>query len=114
MSAHRAQRDLPVQHLRSTRPRVLVTGATGFVGTHLVRRLLSEGARVRVLARSATKAGVLRAQGAELAVGEITDGAALCAALDDVAMVYHLAGRLFMPGVPAAAYYQTHVEGTRT
>jgi nucleoside-diphosphate-sugar epimerase len=56
----------------------------------------------------------LRAQGAELAVGEITDGAALCAALDDVAVVYHLAGRLFMPGVPAAAYYQTHVEGTRT
>ena len=113
MSAYRAPRDLPVHHRGGTRTRVLVTGATGFLGTHLVRRLLAEGARVRVLVRSATKAGDLRAQGAELAVGEITDGDAVRAAMDDVAVVYHLAGKLFMPAVPAAAYYQTHVEGTR-
>jgi nucleoside-diphosphate-sugar epimerase len=112
MSAYGAQRELPVPHRSGTR--VLVTGATGFLGTHLVRRLLAEGTRVRVLVRSATKAGALRAQGAELAVGEITDGAALCAALDDVAVVFHLAGKLFMPSVPAAEYYKTHVEGTRT
>jgi dihydroflavonol-4-reductase len=78
-----------------------------------VRRLLAEGACVRVLVRSAPKAGALRAQGAELAVGAITDGDAVRAALDDVAVVYHLAGQLFKPGVAAAAYYQTHVEGTR-
>jgi nucleoside-diphosphate-sugar epimerase len=94
--------------------RVLVTGATGFLGTHLVRRLLAEGPCVRVLARSATKAQPLLQEGVELVVGEITDDDALCAALDDVAVVYHLAGRLFMPGVPTATYYTTHVEGTRT
>jgi nucleoside-diphosphate-sugar epimerase len=114
MSAHRAQRDLPVQHLGGPRSRVLVTGATGFLGTHLVRRLLAEGARVRVLVRSTTKAQPLLQQGAELAVGEITDGDAVRAALDDVAVVYHLAGQLFMPGVPAADYHKTHVEGTHT
>jgi nucleoside-diphosphate-sugar epimerase len=112
MSAYGAQRALPVQHRGGTR--VLVTGATGFLGAPLVRRLLAEGARVRVLVRSAAKAEPLRAQGAELAVGEITDGDAVRAALEDVAVVYHLAGRLFMPGVPAADYYTTHVEGTRT
>jgi nucleoside-diphosphate-sugar epimerase len=113
MSVYRAQRELPVQHLGGTRMWVLVTGATGFVGAHLVRRLLAEGARVRVLARSATKAKPLLQQGADLAVGDIADRAAVRAALDDVAVVYHLAGKLFMPGVPAADYYKTHVEGTR-
>jgi nucleoside-diphosphate-sugar epimerase len=112
MSAYGAQRALPVQHRGGTR--VLVTGATGFLGAPLVRRLLAEGARVRVLVRSAAKAEPLRAQGAELAVGEITDGDAVHAALDHVAVVYHLAGQLFMPGVPAADYHKTHVEGTRT
>src|SRR5205085_2008374 len=52
-------------------------------------------------------------QGAELVVGEITDGAVLRAALDDVAVVYHLAGKLLVPGVPVAAYRTTHVGGTR-
>jgi dihydroflavonol-4-reductase len=93
--------------------RVLVTGATGFVGRHLVRRLRAERACVRVLARSATKAQPLLQDGVDLVVGEITDGAALCAALEDVAVVYHLAGELFRPGVPAATYHKTHVEGTR-
>ena len=94
--------------------RVLVTGATGFLGAHLVRRLLAEGTCVRVLARAATKAQPLLQQGAELAVGDIADRAAVRAALDDVAVVYHLAGKLFRPGVPAADYHKTHVEGTRT
>ena len=77
----------------------LVTGATGFLGTSLVRRLLSGGARVRVLARSPTKAKPLADQGAEVVVGDITDGSAVAAAVDDVKVVYHLAGRLLAPGV---------------
>jgi nucleoside-diphosphate-sugar epimerase len=59
------------------------------------------------------KAKSLAAQGAEIAVGDITDRAAVTAALDDVALVYHLAGRLLLPGVPAAEYYSTHVDGTK-
>ena len=92
---------------------VLVTGATGFLGTSLVRRLLSDGAPVRVLARSAAKARPLTDGGAELVVGDITDRDAVAAAVADVSVVYHLAGRLLEPGVPAAEYRRTHVEGTK-
>lgn len=92
---------------------VLVTGATGFLGTSLVRRLLSDGAPVRVLARSPTKARPLTDDGAELMLGDITDGDAVAAAVADVGVVYHLAGRLLEPGVPADEYRRTHVEGTK-
>jgi nucleoside-diphosphate-sugar epimerase len=91
----------------------LVTGATGFLGTSLVGRLLSDGARVRVLARSPAKAKPLADQGAEVVVGDITDGSAVAAAVDDVKVVYHLAGRLLAPGVRSAEYHRTHVDGTR-
>lgn len=91
---------------------VLVTGATGFLGTSLVRRLRSRGTRVRMLARSQAKAKPLQDRGAEVVVGEITDRAAVAAAADGATVVYHLAGRLFAPGIPATEYHRTHVEGT--
>jgi nucleoside-diphosphate-sugar epimerase len=92
---------------------VLVTGATGFLGTSLVARLLAAGARVRVLARSPRKAEKQTDQGAELVVGDITDRTAVTAAADGIKVVYHLAGRLLTPGVSAAEYHRTHVEGTK-
>lgn len=93
--------------------RVLVTGATGFLGSNLVRRLLSDGHQVRILARSEIKARPLAKQGAEIAFGDIGDRDALQSAVRDVEGVYHLAGQLFIPGVPKAEYYRTHVQGTR-
>jgi nucleoside-diphosphate-sugar epimerase len=92
---------------------VLVTGATGFLGTNLVERLLSRAPRVRVLVRSAAKARTLSDRGAEVIVGEITDESAVAAAVDGVGIVYHLAGRLLRPDVPASEYERTHVEGTK-
>jgi nucleoside-diphosphate-sugar epimerase len=80
----------------------------------LTRRLLSSGLRVRVLARSEGKARPLRELGAEVVVGDITDPRAVGAALDAAVTVWHLAGRLLVPGVPAAEYERTHVEGTKT
>jgi nucleoside-diphosphate-sugar epimerase len=92
--------------------RALVTGGTGFLGGSLVRRLLSDRVRVRVLTRSATQAKPLTDRGAEVVVGELTDPMAVAAALEDVSVVFHLAGRLLVPGVPAAEYHRTHVAGT--
>ncbi len=90
-----------------------MTGATGFLGTNLVRRLLDGGERVRVLARSTARASELVALGAEVVAGDITDPKAVAAAVDGVDVVYHLAGRLFIPGVPETEYRRTHVDGTR-
>jgi nucleoside-diphosphate-sugar epimerase len=92
---------------------VLVTGATGFLGASLVRRLLSGGAPVRLLARSPMKAKPLVDEGAEVVIGDISDRAAVTAAVAQVRVVYHLAGRLLAPDVPAAEYHRTHVEGTK-
>jgi nucleoside-diphosphate-sugar epimerase len=93
--------------------RVLVTGATGFLGGALARRLLADGVRVRMLARSAAAAEPLAREGAELVIGDVADATAVRKAMQDVAVVYHFAGRLFVPGVPDDEYRRTHVEGTR-
>ncbi len=92
---------------------VLITGATGFLGGSLTRRLLADRAPARILARDPAAAQALVKAGAELAPGAITDRAALLRALDGVTHVYHLAGKLFIPGTPASEYRATHVEGTR-
>jgi nucleoside-diphosphate-sugar epimerase len=93
--------------------RILITGATGFLGGSLTRRLLGEQAPVRILARNSTAARPLVEAGAELVPGAITDKAALRRALEGVTHVYHLAGKLFIPGTPTSEYQATHVEGTR-
>jgi nucleoside-diphosphate-sugar epimerase len=91
----------------------LVTGASGFLGRNLVRRLLADGVSTRALARSPAKAELLEEQGAEAVVGDITDEEALDRALDGVGTVFHLAGRLLVPGLPAQEYRSTHVVGTQ-
>jgi nucleoside-diphosphate-sugar epimerase len=91
----------------------LVTGATGFLGASLVRRLLTDGEQVRVLTRSPSKAKRFTDQGADAVVGDIAERSAVAAAVDGVTVVYHLAGRLLAPGVRAAEYYRTHVDGTQ-
>jgi nucleoside-diphosphate-sugar epimerase len=92
---------------------VLVTGGTGFLGTSLARRLLADGARVRVLARSLAKAEPLAKMGADIVLGDINDQPAVSRAADGAQVVYHLAGPLLAPGVPAQEYGRTHVTGTK-
>lgn len=91
---------------------VLVTGGTGFLGASLTRRLLSDGAEVRVLARSKAKAQPLTDLGADVVIGDIADPAAVRAAADGMRVIYHLAGPLLVPGIPDAEYRRTHVLGT--
>lgn len=82
----------------TTREVVLVTGGAGFIGSHLVDRLLSDGHRVRVIdnllpqAHPTGEARFLAAE-AELIRADIRDAEAVKAALgDDVTSVFHLAG----------------------
>lgn len=71
---------------------VLVTGGTGFIGRWLVRVLLDQGARVRLLCRSAAKAEALFGPRPEIMEGDILDAAAVRRACDGARVVYHIAG----------------------
>ena len=62
--------------------RVFLTGATGFIGGHVARKLRERGDDVRVLVRSAAKGAALEALGCELVVGDLSDEAALATGLE--------------------------------
>lgn len=70
---------------------ILVTGATGFTGSHLARRLATDGHAVRALVRSPEKGQALAELGIELAIGDITDPTTLTPALEGIEQVYHIA-----------------------
>lgn len=67
-----------------------------------------------MLVRFRSRAVDLAERGAEIAVGDITDPGRVAMAASGATVVYHMAGRLLVPGVPAHEYQRTHVEGTRT
>ena len=69
---------------------VLVTGATGFIGPHVVHELRAREVPVRALVRDPSRASRLVPWGAELAVGDVTDPASLAAACAGVDAVVHL------------------------
>jgi nucleoside-diphosphate-sugar epimerase len=79
-------------------PCVCVTGGTGFLGGALIRRLLAEGAIVRVLARNSPRADALAARGAEVVRGDLSDSAAIARAVAGAAVVYHVAAMVEAPG----------------
>src|SRR5882672_8484007 len=72
----------------STKPLILVTGATGNTGAGLVPALLAAGARVRALVHTPAKAEALRQQGAEVVVADLGDPASLTAAVAGVDRIY--------------------------
>jgi nucleoside-diphosphate-sugar epimerase len=93
--------------------RALVTGGTGFTGSHLVRRLRQHGHEVRVLdAALGLFHEELRGLGAAIALGSVTD-AALVNRLAGVDVVFHLAAAFRQINLPKAEYHRVNVEGTR-
>lgn len=71
--------------------RIFVTGGNGFIGSHLVKKLLERGDTVICLVRSPEKAGELAQMGAQLVKGDITDCASLIEPLRGAEAVVHLA-----------------------
>ena len=90
---------------------LLVTGGTGFVGSHLIRRLRKDHVAVRALVRNPAKAKTLADLGAELAQGDISDSASLDAAVKGCERVIHLVG-IIQEG-RGFTFQSVHVDGTR-
>ena len=92
--------------------KALVTGSTGFVGSHLCKALLTQGWQVKAFHRPASDLELLQGLPLEHCLGDITQPATLEAAMKDVSVVFHAAAQLGSPKDPAA-WYQVTVNGTR-
>lgn len=98
---------------RSTRELTLVTGATGFAGSHLVRALVADGERVRVIARSAARGREMLPGSVEILEGDIADPDVVERAVQGVSMVYHLAATYREAKHRDARYREVNVEASR-
>ncbi|MDQ3820493.1 MAG: NAD-dependent epimerase/dehydratase family protein [Acidobacteriota bacterium] len=98
--------------VRRPQPKTLITGGTGFLGSHLLRQLLADGARnIRVLTTSIP--AWLKEIDVEAIEGSITNRDDVRRVVDGVAEIYHLAGRVSREPEDAREMYSVHVEGTR-
>lgn len=91
--------------------KVLITGASGFVGSHLAEALVARGDEVSCLVRRTSRTDRLRALGVDLAVGDVTDAASLGAAVAPAHTVYHVAGCIRW--LHAARLFEINEQGVR-
>jgi nucleoside-diphosphate-sugar epimerase len=91
---------------------VLITGANGFLGSALCRRLVGDGHGVRALVRPGSDGSALDGVGVERAPGDVTDARSVRAAVEGMEVVFHLAGLRRAP--ERSAFFRVNAEGTRT
>lgn len=72
--------------------KAFVTGGSGFIGSHVVQKLIERGYDVVALARSESSIEALRAAGAQIARGDVTDKESMRAGMESADVVFHLAG----------------------
>ena len=92
---------------------VLVTGATGFTGAVLARKLCEHGARVRAIARPSSNLEPLQGLPIEWHMGDVFDPAAVDKAAAGVKYIFHVAAAYRQAGLADDAYRQVHIESTR-
>ena len=90
----------------------LVTGATGLIGGHLVRRLAAEGEQVRALVRPGSRVDELEQLGVELVVGDLRDANSVVRAMQGASVVFHCGGLVSDWG-KKSDFFSINVEGTR-
>jgi nucleoside-diphosphate-sugar epimerase len=93
--------------------RILVTGGTGFTGSHLCRRLIDGGHhQVRALVRDPHRTGLLPPDGLALAIGDLRDPDSLRRAVEDVDVVYHIAAAFRQEDLSARQMWEINAHGT--
>lgn len=88
--------------------KILITGASGFIGTKLVSKLISDGYSVRTFGRSPLQSSV----NAEHIIGDIVDGNAVNKAVSGCDIVFHLAGLVSYSKADTERQYKINVLGT--
>src|SRR6202035_3516874 len=90
-----------------------VTGATGFVGSHVARVLAEQGADLRLLVRSGSDPRNIQNLNADRVVGDLRDPASIEKAMSGCDVVFHVAADYRLWVRDPAAMYRSNVEGTR-
>jgi dihydroflavonol-4-reductase len=93
--------------------KALVTGAAGFLGSHVARLLVERGQRVRVLVRPGRGGSHLDALPVEQVAGDLRDSASLAVATEGVETVYHVAADYRLWARDPREIYESNVTGTR-
>jgi nucleoside-diphosphate-sugar epimerase len=93
--------------------RVLVTGATGFTGAVLTRKLCERGARVRAIARASSKRDGLEGLPIEWIEGNVYDPTTVERAVAGVEIIFHVAAAYREAGITDETYRKVHVESTQ-
>jgi len=92
---------------------ILVTGATGFVGSHVVRKLIDSGHTVRILRRASSSTKMIDGLSVETAIGDVTDRDSVFKAVEGCKAVFHVAGHVsFWSGV-RDIQNRINIDGTR-
>lgn len=92
--------------------KALVTGGTGFIGSHLVDSLVSKGHEVRVLLRKTSNTKYLENLDVEKVYGDVRDKNSLKSAVENVDVVYHL-GAIFNYWAPRDLIFDININGTK-
>ncbi len=92
--------------------KVFVSGATGFIGIQLVKRLIDSGNKVHALYRSDAKADLIRIEGVTLFKGDIMDKQCLSRAMKGCSQVYHVAAYAAVWSKDPALFFRFNVDGT--
>ena len=93
---------------------ILITGATGLVGSALARKLVAEGAAVRALVRSGSPRSQLEGLDLEFVEGDMRDTRSVCAAMVGIRHVFHVAADYRLWARDPNEIYAANVDGTRT
>ncbi len=98
--------------LAKTNNKILITGGTGFLGTHIVKQFLEAGEKnLRVMASSVPV--WMQDEGVEACVGSVTNVENVAEAVKGVSAIYHLAGKVSRDNDDAVLMNKIHVQGTR-
>lgn len=92
--------------------KILVTGGTGFIGNHIVRRLCCENFSVRVLARPTSPLDCLKSLPVEVATGDLSDKESLKPAVEGCQVVFHVAADYRLWAAHPEELYRSNVDGT--
>ncbi len=98
--------------LAKTEKKILITGGTGFLGTHIVRQFLDAGEKnLKVMASRVPE--WMKDAGVKAAEGSVTNREDVAKAVKNVSAIFHLAGKVSRDNDDAASMNKIHLEGTR-